>query len=136
VAAALRGTLFAGLLGVAIVASEILIYQPLMDPRFLVLRRSDSWDWYLVLLGPLAICVVVAMLARSIVELLSFAFIGALIVESLIRLAYRLKLRGHHLIEGGPIDWLAHYLVLVVALLGIVGALYLVRMGWRRFSAS
>jgi hypothetical protein len=135
--ALLRPTLFACLLGVAFVVTQKLVYEPFVVPR-LAQWQEIPWQWWLAISLPeLAICLASALVARNLYEIAGFAVVGAILVACLQWLANVLNQPGHFkTIEGGPVHFAIHALVLTVLLFTVVGSFYALRLGWHRVRAS
>jgi hypothetical protein len=125
------------ILAVATLVSQKLVYEPFLVPQ-LASWQAIPWSWWIAIFAPeLAVCAAAVAFARGINEVLWFCLLGALLVEGLLWIADLLSQPGHYkTIEGGPIQFVVHYLVVAVLLLIISGSLFLLRMGWRRVRAS
>ena len=88
--------------------------------------------WIGAFAAELAVCVIVALVARSTREWLLFCLLGALFVTIIQWIQGFLNQPGHHkAIEGGIVHFVIQFLVLSVLLTGAVGLIRLICLGFK-----
>lgn len=120
------------LLGVSVVLSQELYYEPLVVPRLAEWKEVPVLWWVAAFAPEFAASVAAALLSRSTKEWLLFCLLGGLLVTTLKWGAGVFNQPGHiKAIEGGIVHFALQFLSLTVLLFGAVGAVRLIRLGFQ-----
>lgn len=128
-----RPIVLAGLLGVTLLLSQELLYEPYVVPQ-LSSRVAVPYIWWLVVYAPvLAICVMAGLSVRNMREGAMFCLMGGLVITTLQWVAGIINEPGsHEAIEGGPIHFALQLVIVTFLLSCVLGMVGIVRLGVRR----
>ena len=126
------------LLGLSFVLTQEFFYEPYIVPRLAEWNEVPYLWWVGAFAPEFAVCVAAGLVSRSTKEWLVFCLLGGLVITTLQWVAGLLNQPGHFkAVEGGIAHFAHQYAILTTLLLGVVGVLRLIRLGFRaRGSAS
>ncbi len=128
-----RPIMLTGLLGIAFVISQELLYEPYVVPQLSSKLAVPLVWWLLVLTPEFAVCVLAGFSVKNIREGAAFCLLGGFMITTLQWVAGILnEPASHKAIEGGPIHFALQLFIVTFLLSCVLGVVGLVRLGVRR----